>query len=177
MKSFKAVWKRILKYDGSIFHTIENKPFSYVVKGKVLKPVGKNREIPQNDIETAYGMLPIWGSGKVNQIVQGASYVWGILNDPRIVGQKVAISNTMGKYVPLKRFLEAAPKSQKSVTLSFAQVEVILRDTLPPSARNRRQWWANDETHVQARAWLVAGFEVADLKTQIVFFVRKKRNS
>lgn len=64
----------------------------------------------------------------------------------------------MSVYAPLQRRLSTSP--QPVVRLSFEEIEQVLGRKLPSSARNariKRQWWANTETHVQARAWLTAG--------------------
>lgn len=67
-----------------------------------------------------------------------------------------------GKYTPLEQFLAALPASQQEVTLSFAQIERILNDKLPPSAHKYLAWWANQAkgSHVEAQAWLNAGWLV-----------------
>jgi hypothetical protein len=46
--------------------------------------------------------------------------------------------------------------------LSFEEVEKILGFKLPPSAREHSAaWWSNERgTHVQARAWMDAGWQV-----------------
>jgi hypothetical protein len=43
---------------------------------------------------------------------------------------------------------------------------------LPPSAYRHRAWWADDVTHVEARAWLELGrrVEEVNLERQIVQF-------
>ncbi|MFC3800959.1 hypothetical protein [Cohnella sp. GCM10012308] len=46
------------------------------------------------------------------------------------------------------------------VTLSMHQNEEIIVFALPASATNHRAWWANDITHSQAKAWLLADWEV-----------------
>ena len=64
----------------------------------------------------------------------------------------------MSIYSPLHERLANA--GAVPVTLSFSEIEGILGRKLPPSARNeriKRQWWANTDTHAQARAWLRAG--------------------
>jgi len=71
----------------------------------------------------------------------------------------------MAKYDPLKKFL----LSQKSaeVALTFARIEKILDMSLPNSATEHREWWANqtNETHrhVHAKAWRDAGYETAQV--------------
>ncbi len=46
---------------------------------------------------------------------------------------------------------------------SFADIEAIIGDHLPASARRHRASWANDITQARARAWLAAGWETADV--------------
>jgi hypothetical protein len=69
----------------------------------------------------------------------------------------------MGKYDPLRHFLENATPDVSEITLSFRQIEQILGDTLPYSARHSRTWWGNElrsGTHIQAPSWLDAGWQV-----------------
>ena len=75
-------------------------------------------------------------------------------------------------YAPLRDFLVTRP--QASLLLGFAEVERILGRALPPAARRRRAWWANDQAHCQALAWLVAGWRVefVDLSDELVHFAR-----
>ena len=66
-----------------------------------------------------------------------------------------------GKYQPLTDFLQAQPG--EVVTLTFEHLEQVLGESLPASARQHAAWWANeigDTRHVQARAWLAAGWRV-----------------
>lgn len=80
----------------------------------------------------------------------------------------------MYRYQPLQSHLrgQAAPK----VTMSFSQIERVLGRPLPPSARgdSKRQWWANTDTHSQAKAWLAAGRRARlDVASDTVTFVRE----
>ncbi len=82
----------------------------------------------------------------------------------------------MAKYTPLQNYLSnLAP--QKDITLTFEQIERILRQRLPPSAFLYSAWWANEQdgNHVEAHAWLSAGWRVdtVDLAKKWVRFVRK----
>lgn len=64
----------------------------------------------------------------------------------------------MSVYAPLERRLANA--GHDAVTLSFDEIERLLGRKLPQSAydeRIKRQWWANTDTHSQARAWLKVG--------------------
>jgi hypothetical protein len=61
------------------------------------------------------------------------------------------------KYQPLLEFLR--DNNQPEVILTFAQIEALLNDTLPDSARSQRAWWSNRRKGAwQASAWMEAGY-------------------
>lgn len=75
------------------------------------------------------------------------------------------------KYEPLRRFLRRS--QQDEVTLAFAEIEGLLNDALPGTARTVRGWWSNRHTgSSQAAAWMDAGYHVAvlDLDRERVTF-------
>jgi hypothetical protein len=77
------------------------------------------------------------------------------------------------KYGKLKAFLAA--NGAERIALSFEQVANVAEVSLPASAYRRAQWWQNDSVHhVQAQAWLGAGYrtEAVNLAKQSVAFVR-----
>jgi hypothetical protein len=68
----------------------------------------------------------------------------------------------MSKYEPLQQFLESQPKAP--IRLSIKEVEGILGFQLPKSARLYAAWWSNaPASHVQAQAWIDAGWETAEV--------------
>ena len=79
-----------------------------------------------------------------------------------------------GKYFALQKWLQRQKQAgEKSLKLTLEEIEKILHESLPDSARSHPSWWANDySTHVQAVAWLNAGwlvdFAVLD-KNEIYF--------
>jgi DNA-binding XRE family transcriptional regulator len=80
-----------------------------------------------------------------------------------------------GKYRPLFDFLSGVRLDEISLTLS--EIEALLGDALPASARTTRGWWSNREHgSLQAAAWMDAGYQVAelDLAAERVIF-RKPR--
>ena len=80
------------------------------------------------------------------------------------------------KYATLRVFLTAQTGSR--VSMSFAEIAAAAKVKLPASAFRYPQWWENDaEHHVQAKAWLEAGYktENVDLDAQRVEFVRTAR--
>lgn len=79
----------------------------------------------------------------------------------------------MSKYDSLAGFLKS--QTVERVPMTFSEVENVLGFKLPSSARDYPAWWANEhKTHVQARAWLTAGFETesVDLSSRKLVFKR-----
>lgn len=80
----------------------------------------------------------------------------------------------MGKYEPLAAHLN---EEQENVWVaSFSEIEAVLGFSLPPSARNHREWWGNQRGggHSQAKGWQEAGWQVwkVDLPEKRVEFRR-----
>ncbi len=74
----------------------------------------------------------------------------------------------------MQKWLEEQKEAgETNLRIGFDEIEEILQDSLPPSAKTHRSWWDNDySTHVQSLAWLNSGWLVddADLdKREVVF--------
>ena len=67
----------------------------------------------------------------------------------------------MAKYEPLQRYLDGLDDNVWRAT--FADVERALGFHLPASARSFSAWWANDQTHVHASAWLGIGWRSSEV--------------
>jgi DNA-binding transcriptional regulator YiaG len=66
------------------------------------------------------------------------------------------------KYQPLLEFLRGS--KQNEITLSFAEIEILIKDTLPNSAKSKRAWWSNrSKGALQALSWIEAGYRVGDV--------------
>ena len=82
----------------------------------------------------------------------------------------------MSKYDPLREFLEKQPRPV--IRMSFEQIERIIGEDLPPSARHHRAWWSNNQSNsVMTRAWREAGFksEQVDMEAATLVFRRVDR--
>ncbi len=84
----------------------------------------------------------------------------------------------MAKYDPLTLYL-IAQKGQL-IVLTFGEIEKIIGATLPKSAHDFREWWANEDpggAHVQSKAWLSGGYKVdsVDLTRERVNFERSQK--
>ena len=87
------------------------------------------------------------------------------------------MSKSGSKYGPLLEYLHRS--EQREVTLTFAQIELLMNDTLPDSARVKRAWWSNrSKGALQALSWMEAGYIVSklDLDEEYVTF-RKRSNA
>jgi hypothetical protein len=79
----------------------------------------------------------------------------------------------MSKYQDLNRFFSA--QTAKFLPMTFDEVQREAGFALPTSARLHQAWWANDHVgHVQARAWLDAGYETeqVDMSARKLVFKR-----
>ena len=80
----------------------------------------------------------------------------------------------MSKYNPLRNYLSCCHESERTHTLRFDEVEGILGDSLPRTARVDRPWWVNTRSSTHAVSWLDAGWKMdkVDLSGGRVTFVR-----
>ena len=80
------------------------------------------------------------------------------------------------KYQPLHEHLLS--HEQNELTLTLSEIETLLGEGLPASARTQRMWWANRRRGaVQSQAWMKAGYHVEelDLENQLVTFRKPLR--
>lgn len=89
--SIHEVWSRIAAHAGEPFHTKTGIPFSYHISGQWVVLENTNRSIPYRDFETALALsdLRITNLQKLN--LQGPSYLYGIITDPRITDAQSSI--------------------------------------------------------------------------------------
>ena len=84
-------------------------------------------------------------------------------------------SRTQSKYDPLYNYL--SDSQDRSIRMTFNQIERVLGFDLPSPARRHNAWWANERegTHSHARSWLEASYEtqMVDLTSQSVTFVSR----
>ena len=69
----------------------------------------------------------------------------------------------MSKYYPLRDYLLTLKQSRCRMT--FAEIEVVLGQSLPASARKYPAWWSNEirGRHVQKQGWMDAGYRTVQL--------------
>jgi len=68
----------------------------------------------------------------------------------------------MSKYTPLAEHL--ARQSREFIPMTFHEIEKIIDERLPKSARSYRAWWSNNPSNsVMTAAWLKAGYKSQDV--------------
>jgi CBS domain-containing protein len=66
------------------------------------------------------------------------------------------------RYEPLSRWLEGQTESK--ISLSFSEIETLIEDSLPSSARQHRNWWRNDFVeNINIPLWIGAGWLVSSV--------------
>jgi Domain of unknown function (DUF4268) len=79
------------------------------------------------------------------------------------------------RYSPLAIWLQKVPISDESISLSFKDIEQIIKDELPASARLYRVWWSNNlQINPHARQWWEVGWRVSTIRLpeEVVVFSR-----
>jgi hypothetical protein len=78
------------------------------------------------------------------------------------------------KYSLLSEYLARRARYGDLVTLTFAKIQSVIGANLPSSALQDVRWWNNASSHVQAQAWMNAGWRVHDinLNDRTVIFKR-----
>ncbi len=80
---------------------------------------------------------------------------------PQRAPVRVQAPGKAARYAPITEFLSGV--SGDAVEVSFEEIEEVLGEPLPLSARKHRSFWANSPRPTQARSWLSAGWEVTGL--------------
>jgi hypothetical protein len=70
-----------------------------------------------------------------------------------------------GKYEPLYQYF--LKRQERSLTLSFAEMEEILGFALPKSACTYPMWWNPSATHTQCLSWTKAGYRAVNVSEGI----------
>lgn len=89
MTDFDGVWERILHCEGEVFRQKTGRPFTYSIAGGCVVPATTNRQLARSQFEQAFRRFPLIGPGEL-QDLQGPSYLWAILTDPRVAHPTVS---------------------------------------------------------------------------------------
>jgi hypothetical protein len=83
MTDFAATWARVQQHAGDVFTTVTGKEFRYLARDNAVEMQTTNRVLPRSDFEKALARMRVGGLGEL-QDLQGPSYIYAILNDPRV---------------------------------------------------------------------------------------------
>jgi hypothetical protein len=91
--------------------------------------------------------------------------------------RRVVAPRSVSKYDGLGSYLKFRGSFTDTVELGFARIDGIIGDNLPMDAYKSERWWDNAPSHVHAKAWLEAGWEVQEvnLKDGRVVFKRVRK--
>jgi hypothetical protein len=89
-------------------------------------------------------------------------------NKTRTTNTTRTATQIIGKYGLLYNHLRG--HGGDTVKLTTEEIEALLGFCLPPSAAKHRAWWSNDFTHTQAKSWLLADWEVANISLPYITF-------
>ncbi len=84
MRDIGEVWGRIKAHEGQVFKLVRGEPLTYRVDDNVLVTSRSRQELRIGDFEKVLAIVPVKGPGEINQMVRGPSYIYAILDDPRI---------------------------------------------------------------------------------------------
>lgn len=79
----------------------------------------------------------------------------------------------MSKYEPLEIYLKSL--DFESIPMTFTEIELVIEDGLPPSARKYRTWWSNNPSNsTMSRSLIAAGFKVTkvNMNQESLVFVK-----
>jgi hypothetical protein len=88
MNDIDLIWKKIIDNQGKTFYTIRKLQFTYTVDGNYLKTSRTDYNLSKTDFKKALSHYPYESPSILKDIIQGPSYVWGILHDERIISKK-----------------------------------------------------------------------------------------
>ena len=80
---FAATWARVQQHSGETFRTITGKEFRYEARPGGVEMLTTSRMLPRSSFEEAFARMPVPGPGAL-QDLQGPSYLYAILTDPRV---------------------------------------------------------------------------------------------
>lgn len=80
----ETAWARINSLQGEEFKTKTGKPFTYEISGNTFEPSRTKYKITKVDFGKALAEFPLDGPGDISNLVRGSSYIWAVLDDPRV---------------------------------------------------------------------------------------------
>jgi len=122
-----------------------------------LEPVQRDALLRARDWLASRPKLPVTVPLKTLEVKAQAKAI-------RVTSEQVTWPKGAGKYAPVEQWLLERKAEANIIRVTFEDIETLLDEPLPLSAREHRSWWANDSTsHTQSLAWMRAGWRVDDV--------------
>lgn len=83
MPDFDTVWRSIVGLEGETFRLKKGQQFKYVISGNSVVPTTTNRQLKRSQFMRAFERMPVQRPAELGGL-QGPSYLFAILTDPRI---------------------------------------------------------------------------------------------
>lgn len=77
------MWAKVQQHSGEMFRTVTGKEFRFEAHSGGVDMLTTNRTLPRSAFEQAFTRMPVSGPGAL-QDLQGPSYIYAILTDPRV---------------------------------------------------------------------------------------------
>lgn len=85
---FEEIWEKILNRQNEIFYTRRGLELKYKIVGDTLYHNRTAPGIHKSDFKRANEKFPIKNPSEIKDFVRGSAYIFAILNDKRISGDK-----------------------------------------------------------------------------------------
>jgi CBS domain-containing protein len=158
--------------------TLLNEPVvnnTFLVPGRIFLAAPKDYRSSENiDIDS--------GSSLITSSEAPILAIDGVEREEEFIPVGEEVSSSESRYAPLAIWLQdRAREGHNRFSLTFEQIEEIINDKLPPSARQYRNWWANDSiSHTQSQQWLDVDWRVASINIsaeRVVFSLMHDRQA
>ncbi len=83
MDEFPTIWAKVQEHAGEPFTTVTGKEFRYAARKGGVEMLTTKRVLPRSAFVEAVARMPVSGPGAL-QDLQGPSYLYAILTDPRV---------------------------------------------------------------------------------------------
>ena len=113
----------------------------------------RHRFILEEELSLSDAIAPAIDDEQLSSVIVEASphATEGLQEEFPPIDEEIGLNES--RYAPLAIWLQTQTRTHQKISLSFEQIEKIIDDKLPPSARQHRTWWANDSvSHTQLSA-------------------------
>ena len=131
--------------------------------------------LESSDEQTIFQSFPSTVESNIEEVLITSDTSFIESKDLKVALMSEVLDPSDSRYAPLAIWLQSQPLGKERITLTFSDIEEIIGDKLPASARKHRAWWSNRlEFNPQAQQWWDAGWRVFTVRMpqEIVIFTR-----